>query len=612
MATRDTLSPKEAECSSGADYAALALEALQEPADAAYAKELVDRVADDCQFTKDLAAVAIVYKQLGDQTRAEELLQTAEDYCMSGEEQVYLAEGKMKVLGDKAGAEAALDKALKETNNLDPLIELGRQAADLLGDSAFAKKVYEKAESKIARAVEYTKLAAAAVEHLRDKDYAGAILANAAGKLTNVADLLSLAGETAKTLGDPAKAKALYQRALDGAADFNAVKSLLDAARAIGETEFMQAVLKKGGELATATEQFIDLARGLKSTGDHAGAAGLMDQAENAVASLDEMQKVVDAAKTDFADDAARVARVQSKYDKRAANQAKYVEFGKQEELADTPKKLFALADQVMAELEDPFYAAKLLAMVEAMLDEGDYQFLRYRPLILAVDKHVNDAAWVARLLDAAAAKSGDFVWFKEVVKTAATALKNKDLGREKARAYVQQREASIKSNPDASVYDYTKLAELVIADIGDAAWGAQLLNEAKAKAGDHYALAHIASLMAKGGDAAGAEALLMQAAQACGSADGCIQLASRMRNAGFDATLVRKTYEACGSTLSAPTEKLHWVEGIVDELKDKAWASEAYAAIESQFSGEARARFDTSRMNRVGDEFYPYRKHAA
>ena len=33
MATRDTLSPKEAQCKGGADYAALALEALQEPAD---------------------------------------------------------------------------------------------------------------------------------------------------------------------------------------------------------------------------------------------------------------------------------------------------------------------------------------------------------------------------------------------------------------------------------------------------------------------------------------------------------------------------------------------------------------------------------------------------
>jgi hypothetical protein len=612
MATRDTLSPKEAECSSGADYAALALEALQEPADAAYAKELVDRVADECQFTKDLAAVAIVYKQLGDQARAEELLQTAEDYCMSGEEQVYLAEGKMKVLGDKASAEAALEKALKETNNLDPLIELGRQAMAMMGDNAFAKKVYEKAESKIARAVEYTKLAGAAVEHLMDKDYAGAILEKAAAKLTNVGDLLSLAGETAKTLGDPAKAKALYQRALDGAADFNAVKSLLDAAKAIGETEFMQAVLKKGGEIATATEQFIDLARGLKSTGDATGAAGLMDQAENAVASLDEMQKVVDAAKADFADDAARVARVQAKYDKRAANQAKYVEFGKQEDQADTPKKLFALADQVMAELDDPFYAAKLLAKVEAMLDQGDYQFLRYRPLILAVDKHVNDAAWVARLLDGAAAKSGDFVWFKEVVKTAATALKNKALGREKARHYVQQREAALKADANAGVYDYTKLAELVIADIDDAAWGTNLLIEAKAKAGDHYALAHVASLMAKGGDPAGAEAVLMLAAQACGNASGCVQLVTRVKGSGFDAALMRKVYEACGSALANPADKLRWVEGIADELKDKAWASAAYAALESQFSGEAKTRFDISRMNRVGDEFYPYRKHAA
>ncbi len=612
MATRDTLSPKESECSSGADYAALALEALQEPADAAYAKELVDRVADDCQFTKDLAAVAIVYKQLGDQARAEELLQTAEDYCMSGEEQIYLAEGKMKVLGDQAGAEAALDKALKETNNLDPLIELGRQAMALMGDNSFAKKVYEKAESKIARAVEYTKLAGAAVEHLMDKDYAGAILEKAAAKLTNVGDLLSLAGETAKTLGDPAKAKALYQRAMDGATDFNAVKSLLDAAKAIGETEFMQAVLKKGGEIATATEQFIDLARGLKSTGDAAGAAGLMDQAENAVASLDEMQKVVDAAKADFTDDTERLARVQAKYEKRAANQAKYVEFGKQEDLADTPKKLFALADQVMAELEDPFYAAKLLGKVEAMLDEGAYQFLRYRPLILAVDKHVNDATWVARLLDDAAAKSGDFVWFKEVVKTAATALKNKELGREKARTYVQKREAALKANADANVYDYTKLAELVIADIGDAAWGVSLLNDAKTKASDHYALAHVASLMAKGGDATGAEALLMQAAQSCESADGCIQLAARLKGNNLDASMVRKVYEACGGNLSNPVEKLRWVEGIADELKDKAWASEAYAALESQFSSAGKARFDTSRMNRVGDEFYPYRKHAA
>jgi hypothetical protein len=337
-----------------------------------------------------------------------------------------------------------------------------------------------------------------------------------------------------------------------------------------------------------------------------------MDQAENAVASLDEMQKVVDAAKADFSDDAARVQRVQAKFDKRAANQAKYVEFGKQEELADTPKKLFALTDRVMAELEDPFYAAKLLGKVEGMLNEGAYQFQRYRPLILAIDKHLNDTNWLSRLLDEAAAKSGDFTQFKEVIHTAAAEMKNRDLGRDKAKAYLQQREAGLKANPDTGVYDYTKLAQVILSDLKDSAWASNVLNIAKSAAKDHYALAHIGAILAQGGDMAGAESLFMQAAQSCGNADGCIQLASRLKNYGFDNSLIRKIYEACGKTLSSPVEKLHWVEGIVDELKDGAWASEVYAAIESEFTGAAKARFDVSRMNRVGNEFYPYRKHAA
>src|SRR3569832_2424766 len=156
MATRDTLTPKEAQCSGGADYAALALEALQEPADAAYAKELMGRVADDCQFTKDLAACAIVYKALGEQSRAEELLQTAEDYCMSGEEQIALAEAKFKVLGDKAAAVGAYEKALKKTNNHNPQNDQTKNKKNNNTDGAFAKKILEKAEAKISRAVEYS------------------------------------------------------------------------------------------------------------------------------------------------------------------------------------------------------------------------------------------------------------------------------------------------------------------------------------------------------------------------------------------------------------------------------------------------------------------------
>jgi hypothetical protein len=611
MATRDTLSPREADCSTGADYAVLALEALQEPADKAYAKELMDRVADECQFTKDLAAVSIVYKELGEQTRAEELLQTAEDYCMSGEEQVYLAEGKMKVLGDKAGASAAMDNALKETNNLDPLIELAKKAMALIGDNAVMRKVLDKAMGKATRAAEFTKLAAGAAE-AGDKDYASTVFEKAGEKLSSVPDLLALAGEMTKTLGDPTRAKALYQRALDGAADFPAVVKLIDAAKQLEDSAFMKAVLKKGADLATATTELLDLGLGLITTGDKGGAKALLEKAETAVNNLDELKKLTDAVKTHFADDSTWVGRVASKLEKRQANQAKYVELQNQEQQADTVKKLLTLADRVMAELEDPFYTAKLLGKAETMLGEGDYQFQRYRPIILAVDKHLNDKAWLARMLDEAAAKSTDFIRFKDVIYTAATEMKNVEVGREKARAYLKTREAELKANASATVYDYTKLAQLVISDLQDKDWGAALLNEAKAKAQDHFALAHVGQLAAQAGDAAGAQALYEQAAQKAGSAVACAQLADRLHNDGVTASTVKSVYIACGKTLSSPAEKLAWVEGIVDVLKDKAWAAQEYAAIEGSFSGADKARFDLSRMNRVGDEFYPYRKHAA
>src|SRR5512135_3490882 len=332
MATRDTLAPKEAQCSGGADYAALALEALQEPADAAYAKELMDRVADDCQFTKDLAACAIVYKALGEQGRAEELLQSAE-------EQIALAEAKFKVLGDKAAAVGAYEKALKETGNLDPLIDLAKNVMAVIADSGFAKKVLEKAEAKVSRAVEYSKLAAASAEHLLDKDYAAAIFNKAGEKLSSVPDLLSLAGEVTKTLGDPARAKALYERALAGATDFSAAKTLIESAKQAGDAAFMQSALKKAGDLASATGEYIELAEGLASVGDKPGAAALLDKAEDAVAGLDEMQKLVAAVEAHLADDTERLARVKAKLEKRQANHARYMEFQQLEKEAVSVKQ---------------------------------------------------------------------------------------------------------------------------------------------------------------------------------------------------------------------------------------------------------------------------------
>ncbi len=610
MATRETLSPKEAQCSSGADYATLAMEALQEPADAAYAKALMDRVADDCQFTKDLAACAIVYQALGEQSRAEALLQTAEDYCMSGEEQIALAEAKFKVLGDKAAAVGAYEKALKETNNLDPLIDLAKNVMRVIADNAFAKKVLEKAEAKISRAMEYSKLAAVSAEHLLDKEYAAAIFNKAAEKLSSVPDLLSLAGEVVKTLGDPERAKALYQRALDGATDFTAAKTLIEAAKQAGDTAFMQAALKKAGDLATATGEYIELAEGLASVGDKPGAVVLLDKAEEAVAGLDEMQKLVDAVEKHLAEDQERLIRVRAKLEKRRANHTRYLEFQQLEKEAISVKQLLALADRVMAELEDPFYAAKLIESAEKLLDGTGYQFSRYKLIILSVDKNLDNTEWLLRLLDRANENAADFISFKDMVVTAAQ-LHHREPGVARARAYLAARESAIKQDPNASAYDYAKLAEASFAAIHDDEAADRLLTAAREKAMDHFALTHIGRLYASMGNSAKADELFAAATAQCKTGDACVQLINRLKGYGLTHDALRKWYAACGKNLSTSADKLRWAEGVVDELNDKIWAAEVYRELDSQFSGAERARFEFSRKTRADLDYYgPVRRH--
>ncbi|MBW8372183.1 MAG: hypothetical protein K0M66_14605 [Thiobacillus sp.] len=604
MATRDTLTPKEAQCSGGADYAALALEALQEPADAAYAKELMDRVADDCQFTKDLAACAIVYQALGEQGRAEELLQTAEDYCMSGEEQVALAEAKFKVLGDKAAAVGAYEKALKETSNLDPLIDLAKHVMRVIADGTFAKKVLEKAEAKVSRAVEYSKLAAASADHLLDKEYAAAIFNKAAEKLTTVPDLLALAGEVTKTLGDPQKAKALYQRALEGATDFSAAKTLIESAKQAGDAAFMQSALKKAGDLATATGEYIELAEGLAGVGDKPGATALLDKAEDAVAGLDEMQRLVTAVEAHLADDAERLTRVKAKLEKRQANHARYMEFQQLEKEAASVKQFLALAERVRLELEDPFYSAKLIEAAETLLDGTGYQFSRYKPILLAVDKNLDDTTWLGRLLDRAAENATDFIAFKDLVVTAAH-LHHRELGVSKARAYLAAREAALAADVNATVYDTAKLAEASFAATQDAAEAGRLLESARSKAKDHFALTHIGRLYASMGNQARADELFAAAAAACPNGDACIQFIDRLKGFALPAEALKKWYAECGTHLSKPADKLRWAEGIADALNDKAWATEVYGQLAGQFSGAEAARFELSRRSRADLNYF-------
>ncbi len=612
MATRETLEPRVAGAAGAEALYNLAREAFDAPSDIGYAKEILsgaaftgdadakgvlDDVSGNAMFTSDFVCCALGYVALGDSGKAEDMLGQGADFAMSGEEKVAVGMGQMLVSGDAAAAAKTLGGALKEISTTEELYGLGKVVACDIKDSALAGQIYDKIKGKAGRAADFARLAKTVAADLGDKDQAVAIINEGAGKYTAPADLIVLSGAMGEI--DPAAAGALYDKALESAKDFTALMQVLAAAK--GNAEFTKAVLTKAGAVASASGDLIQLADVYAELGDVAGVADMVSKAEEGVANLDEMRKVVDAVNKHLSGDAERVARVAEKLAKREANQAKYVEIQNEEAKCKTAKQMIALADRILAELQDNAYAGKLLGAAEDVMRADGFHFSRFKPLILGVDR-LGDKTWLGKLLDESVNSADDFVWFREIVLTAAREFTDPDYGKSQAKAMLESRAAQSGDNP----YAWTKLAETVQAALGDNGWASNLLAEAAKRAKDHFSLAQIAKLYADLGDADTAKAVYTKAAESCASAEACLQLANRMKGNGVANGDIAGYMDICGARLSSSAEKLTWVEGVSDLLMDDAWADKAYASIAGAFSDAVGSkRLALSRQIRTGYRFF-------
>ena len=608
MATRDTLAAKAAAATSAANLFAIARDAFEAPADMGYAKELLnsaaftgdagakaalDKVAGDAMFTKDFVALAIGYQALGDAGKAKDMLGQGADFAMDGSEKVAVGMGQWLALSDAAAAAKALAGALKEVSATEELYGLAAVVAEL-NDTALLGQIVDKIKTKCGRAGDFARLAKLVAAS--DKAKGVEVINEGAAKYGSPADLIALSGAMNEI--DPVAATALYAKALDSAKDFTAVMQVLKAAE--GNPEFSKAVLAKGGELATSSDELIQLADACATGGDAASAADMLTKAEEAVGNLFDMRKVVDAVEKHLPGDAARIERVKAKLVKREANQAKYTELQNEEAKCKTIKQFITLADRIMAELEDAAYAGKILSLAEAqMRAEGGFHFARFKSLILGVDR-LGDKEWLGKLLDESVANAADFVWFREIVLTCATEMKDAEYGKARARTYAEARALG------DSAYDYTKMAETVQTALGDSAMAAKLLGDASSRAKDHYALAHTGNLYRVIGDNAAANALFAKAAAACSNGDQCVQLASRLKSYELPASEIVPLMDTCGGQMSSVNDKLRWAEGVADLLMDGAWADKAYNAIAGSFSTETdKKRLALSRQMRMGYRFF-------
>lgn len=612
MATRETLQPRLAGTAGAEALYNLAREALDAPADLGFAKEILtgaaftgdagargclDGIAGNAMFTNDFISLAMGYQALGDAGKAAEMLGQGQDFAMSGEEKVAVGVAQMLVSGDAAAAVKTLSGALKEISTTEELYGLAKVVAGDIKDAGLAGQIYDKIKAKAGRAADFARLARTVAADLGDKTQAAAIISEGAGKFSAAADMIALAGAMGEI--DPAGANALYDKALASAKDFAALMQVLAAAK--GNPELAKAVLVKAGATASATTDLLQLADVYADLGDAAGVADTMTKAEEAVANLDEMRKVVEAVNKHLAGDTARCARVADKLAKREANQAKYVEIQNEEAKCKTAKQFIALADRIIAELDDQAYASKLLSGAEEVMRADGFHFSRFKPLILAVDR-LGDKAWLGRLLDESVASASDFVWFREIVLTAAREFKDADFGKGRAKAYIDARVGQSGDNP----YDWTKLAEIAREALNDSAMASNLLAEAGKRARDHFALSRVGRLFADLGDAATAKAMYAKAVDVCTSGENCVQLANRLQGDGLAKADIVALMDKCGAKLPSASDKLRWVEGVADLLLDGDWAAKAYATIAAAFTDDVgKKRLALSQQMRAGYRFF-------
>ena len=583
------------------EYARLYIELFD---DRDKAREILEEAEADCQFTKQFVELASGFKGLlGDEAKVDELMEQAAEFCMTGEEYADLAEGYWRLQGNKEKAVEAYRQALADITDKEQLLQLAKRVAVELENPELAKEIYAKAEQKMSSAKELAGLARSVLEDLKDKDQAAAVYRSAAEKLVNPGDLINLASDVFESLGDSALAKTIYEKAFDKASDFKQLLKLVDQSfDELKDAEFTKRVLEKAESLAEASPDLLQIAEKILDKIDARDfARRVLEAAEESVTSLGELRSVTEAIKGAFAEDADWIARVEEKLAKREANQEKYAALQERENRAKTVLDYLALVDDVMGELQDTYYARKLLTSAEQLYNEQGGHFAYGRLIALSIDQHLGDRDWVRRLLEEAAARCRTFTCVHDVAHTAALELKDKETGAALARTFYGQWEQKLDAADIKGAFDYVKLARAALEDLGDRDWAMRLVDKGETLGGDQYAFEALARVALEARDRERAHALLRKAAEACRKPEDLEQVALRMKADGIDEAFVREVYTLGKDKFTEPEQRLRWVEGIVEVFRDEAWAAKEYDALARTFSsGPMAKRYRASRQSRL------------
>ncbi len=565
--------------------------------DTQWAISILDDNETSCQFPKDFTLLAEGYKTLtGSTERIEPLMQQAADFAMTGEEQLDLGNGYWELLQDKEAATTAYEKALPDLNDKTQLLDLAARIGADIGNSELAKKIFAKVEEKSSGAGELKKLAQTVHESLQDKTYAAEIYLRAAEGMNQPNDLMAIADDLVVQLEDKDKATDIYRNAFGVMESYGQYIKLAEQVNdKLGDKAFAQEILTRAVDTASGAPELVSAGGTIMAIlEDNEMARPVLERAEEQVTSVGELEDVISAVEAHFPKDTEWLKLTKEKLELRKANQEKYAAFQQREEKADTFIRLIQLSDDVMQDLQDPFYARKLLTLAEKMMADQGFNFNQAGTLVEAVNSHLQDRDWCLKLLNKMAEEC---TRIDEIRDTARSATRNLgDGGAEQAKTYLKDWEQRISERDDVNGYDYTKLAGAVLEDLGDTKYAKVLLQAAGKLGGDRFFLAHMGELCIRVGEDSPAEACFRKAAESCKTPQQAAQLINRFTAIGVKPDLIKELYTGLKERMQAPHQRLAWAEGIIELFADKQWAASEFSELKSKAASEGERKLIESR----------------
>jgi Tfp pilus assembly protein PilF len=569
------------------------------------AKEALENVEDDAQFTKDCVQLAKGFLALGDSDKAKEMLENGQQYAMTGEEHIELATGYWELFKDKDLAAKGYEKGLNDIGDKDKLLAFAKTIAVDMGNVDLAKKFYQRAESKTTGAANLSKLAQAVIDDLKDKDYARGIYERAEQNIEQPGELMILAGDIITNLDDKAKAKQVFENAFARIDKFPVYLELFDNVVAkLADNTFGKDILLKAETIAANSPELLQVvAKSFGVLKDMELSKTLLEKAEEVVTNLPEMKDVTAKVKEIFADDATWIKRVDEKLDKREKNQEKYDAYQKREVAAKTFKELRLIVEEMMAELDDKYYAQKLLRTSLELLKSQQFNIDNYRKLIQTIEKYLGDKVWIIAIMDYLIENKAQF--FFDYCGICHLAVDELSDGKEMANKYLKLYETKLTECKSKTPYNYTDLAKAVEHFLGDKAWAIKLLDSAEALNPDLFAYAYMGYMAKNFGEESLSSKYYSKAVANATTASQFVMLAERLKALKVDTQEIKDLY-AEGSKLTNPNDKLIWAEGIVDLFGAKKWAGQIYSQIASNFrTDEEKELFEISKKIKLEGKFW-------